>query len=113
MVEQQPGETQLPDWLDELFKVDRLDNVTVDAELVTLGDVPVFTGRGQDHYRDHLGARVSPDLRQDLETIDLGQFQVKQDEPGLVVNVAVRVAALAEDKINCFYPVTVHLDPVR
>ena len=60
LVEEEPVVAELLRHLDELVEVHGLDDVTVDAQLVALGDIPFLPGRGQDDHRDGAGAQDRP-----------------------------------------------------
>src|SRR3989442_1183482 len=73
-------QSRLPDGLGELGEIDRLADVAVGAEAVAAHDVLFFIGRGQHDDRHEPGAIVGPQSSQHLETVELRQFQIQQDD---------------------------------
>jgi len=50
LVLKEPVETQLPHRLAKLMEVHGLTDVTVDAEIVTVQEIPLFQGGSEDHH---------------------------------------------------------------
>ena len=59
----------------ELLEIHRLRDVTIDPQAVTVDDIPLFTGGGQDHHRDHACAGIRLDPLQHFQPVHQGQFR--------------------------------------
>src|SRR5207249_10407452 len=60
LVQDEPVPPQLPHGLCKPGEVHRLEDIAVGAVPVTLNDVAVLSGGGEDHDRQEPGSRVSP-----------------------------------------------------
>src|SRR5579862_5935209 len=80
LIKHQPVEPELPHRFDELVEVDRLAHVTVGAQAVAMHDVLLLFGGSQDDHGQQPGPLVRAQLGQDLESVQLGQLQVEEDD---------------------------------
>src|SRR6185437_8188602 len=112
LVDQQPIHADLIDRPVELLEIDRLHDVGIGAELVGLAEVALFPRRGQHHHRDRPGARVAFDLLQHFGAVDLGQFQIEQQDDRRGAHVRLAVRAGAEQIVERLGPVAQHPDRV-
>src|SRR5207248_9433817 len=85
LVEEHPVQAQLADGLGELLEVDRLDDVAVDAQLVTLHDVALFAGGGEHDHREGPRLWIGLDAAQHLHAIDQRQLEIEQDHRGPIM----------------------------
>src|SRR5882672_8338485 len=99
-IDEQPVESELLYGIDEFFKFDRLCNVAVYPELVALHHVAVFFRGGHDHDGNHLGAFIRLDAAQDLQPVDFRKLEVKQHNPGAILDVPVRIGTRCEDEMQ-------------
>jgi hypothetical protein len=79
-VEDEPVEAELARGFHELIEVDGLANVAVGTQAVAIGAVLLFIGRGENDDGEKLGAFVGAELAEDLEAVELGEFEVKQND---------------------------------
>src|SRR5882762_2865480 len=82
LVENGPEQTELLNRVDQLLEVNRLDDVGIDPKLIALHEVLLFAGGGEDDDRNRFHLFVALDLAKHLHAIDLGHFQVEQDDGG-------------------------------
>ena len=95
-----PVETKLSDRVHELIEIDGLADVAVGPEIVALDPIPVLVRGGEDDHGDPLGARVGANPLQDLQTVDLGQLEIQQDDGRQIRRVAICVAPGAEEVVD-------------
>jgi hypothetical protein len=96
----------------KIFKVNRFDNIAIDAEPVAFADVGLFLGGGEHHDGDEGGARVGFDAAQHLQAVEFGEFQVEEDEARTFIHGPAGVDALAEDVVERLDAIVGHLDMV-
>src|SRR6266481_3179364 len=63
-VQEQPVHPETPSRFGELLEVDRLDDVAVNAEAISLDQVTLLVRGGEHHDRDRLGTVVGLDAAQ-------------------------------------------------
>src|SRR5476649_2165737 len=80
-----PEHADLLHGVDEILKLQRLDHVGVDAELVAVDEILLLPRRGHHYDRDRLERRIALDLTQDLQSVHLRQFQVEEHHGRLIV----------------------------
>ena len=108
LVDNGPEHAEVPDGLDELGEIDRLDHKGVDAEIITQHQV-AFLARGREHDDgDVVHGGITLERAQHLEAIDARHFQVQQDDAGQpgravqefapAVHVIERLRAIAHGK---------------
>jgi hypothetical protein len=81
-------------------EINGFDDVAVDAESVALDDIGLFAGGGQHDHGDGGGTGIILDLAQNLEAVDLGKFEIHEDEPGGVFDFSGGVGAAAANKVE-------------
>ena len=81
-VEHQPVQAQDARGFDKLIEIDRFDDVTIDAQIITLDDVALLLRRGQDDDRDFSSPRIGFDLAQHFQAVDLGQLEIEENDFG-------------------------------
>src|SRR5690606_28848310 len=106
-VDRQPVVTGLPGHLGELLEVERLDDVTVDAEPIRVRDVALLFRRGHDDDRYAPRTLVALQRACHLFAADARHLEVEQDQ-ARVVALAVRILAATEDVVERLLAV---LDP--
>jgi hypothetical protein len=111
LVDDLPVEAKVPDNVCELIELDRFDDVAVDAEVVTVNNIPFFTGRGEDDHRDRSGGRIPLDLSQYLEPVHLGKLEVEEDHLRFHGWFSF-IGTCPEKVIKRFFAVPGHVDPV-
>jgi hypothetical protein len=112
-IDHQPVQSNRLDGLAKLIEIDRLLYVTVGAQAEGLPDVPIFPGRGQDHYWDGSGSRIGLNLLEHLDAVDFRKFQIQQNQDGRTVKRPERMGASAKEKIQSFFTVAGNVDFVR
>jgi hypothetical protein len=95
----------------ELIVLDGFLHATVSAELITLGQLARVRSGSQNHHRNHTGAGICPDAAENLETVQLGQLQVEQDEAGQGSRKAVPEATSPQQEIQGLLAITRHFNP--
>ena len=99
-VQSHPVESEVLHGFGKQTEINGFDDVAVDAESVALDDIGLFAGGGQHDHGDGGGAGIILDLAQNLEAVDLGKFEIHEDEPGDAFDSSGGVGAAAEDKIE-------------
>jgi hypothetical protein len=94
----------------KLFEIDRFLNVAVDTQPVALHAVVFLPGRCQRHHRDGARLRVVLYLAKNLQAVDLGQFQIRQNQLGRMSCGAIRICTPAEQKIQSFFSIARHFN---
>src|SRR5690349_10347364 len=111
LVDEQPVQAELFGRLGEFHEVDWLAHVAVGAEAVTVDDVALLVGGGENHNRQQSCALVRANALQHLQPVDLGQLQIEQDDSR---QLRRRSAPLrAEEVDEGLYAVLRHDDFVR
>src|SRR3954468_23538168 len=95
-VEDCPKETELLDGIDELLKINRFNDVGIDAEFVTPDEILFLTGGGEHYDRHGLQAIVCFDLPEHLHSVHLWHFQIEQHDGGVTLRPAAKFAAAIE-----------------
>src|SRR6202035_4650793 len=88
--------------LGELIEVHRFADVTVGAQVVTVDQVRLLFGAGQHHHRQSPGSLVGAKAPKHLEPVELGQLQIKQNQPGEHAGVSPGVRAGSEQVVQRF-----------
>src|SRR5581483_5383514 len=97
-----PIETEIANRLHEIIELNRFYDVAVRAEIVAFDAITLLGGGGDDHDGQHLRSLVGFHLPQDLDPVDLRKLQIEKDDLGAVIDIAIRVSAAREEKIECF-----------
>lgn len=113
LVDNPPVEPQLPDDICKIIEFHRFYDEAVHAEVITLHDIPLFTGGGQDHDGNAPGLRVTLQPFEDLDTIDPGELQIEEDDRGFVVDISSPVGACAKNVIESLFAIPCDMDSVR
>ena len=113
LVQEDPVESQLPDGVSELGEINGLDDIAIDAQTITLDDVPLLFGRGEHHHRYMPGLRIVLDLTQHLQPVHFRELQIQQDHPRAFLQAPAVVGARAEDELQRLGAVSDDMDPVR
>src|SRR5207302_1730199 len=107
-VEQHPVEAQRTDGVGELLKIDGLDDVAVDPQVIAGLEIVILVRRGQHDHGDLLGPRIRLDPAEHFDSIDLGELQVEEDHPWDPAGFR----AVGEEKFHRLRPVPGHLDMI-
>src|SRR2546423_887988 len=110
--QQEPVHAEVARRFLELVEINRLDDVAVHAQPVTLDQVPLLPRGSQHHDRDGPGAFVRLDTAEHLQAIDQRQLDVEQDDVRVISNRSVLVAAGTEHVFEGFLAVAYHMDLV-
>src|SRR5476651_2736745 len=109
-IEHQPVHPDHLHGVPELVEIDRLGDVTVDAEGVAFHHIALFGRRGQHDHRDITRSRIAANLPQYFQAIDQRQLQIEQDNPWKLIKAPAGVGTLAEEEIQGFLAVAGNLD---
>jgi len=74
-VENQPVEPELTRGLDKLVEIDGLADVAIGAQAVASNAVFLLVGRGEDHHRQQIGARIGAQARRTSKPSILGNLR--------------------------------------
>jgi hypothetical protein len=88
----------LPGGFGEVIEIYRLADVAVDAELVAADDVAFFIGGGENDDWQHARGLTFADAPEDLQALDLGKLEIKEDDLGTE-------GILAEEQVDRFFAV--------
>src|SRR6185312_9551598 len=86
-------------------ELDRLLDAAVGAQLITLGQLAGVVRRGQDNHWSGAGSAIGADGSQHFQTVQLGQLQTEQDQPGRCRATTAAVSATAEKEVERFFAV--------
>jgi hypothetical protein len=78
-VEDGPEEAELFDGFDEFLEIDRLDHISVHAELIAPYKVLFFAGGGEHDDGDAFEEGILAHLAKHFEAVHLRHFQIEQD----------------------------------
>jgi len=73
-------EPQLLDNLREPLEIDRFNDVVAGPKFITFLKIWIVAGGAEHHDRNHSRPRVAFDPAQDVDAVDLGKFEIEQDE---------------------------------
>src|SRR5690606_17454121 len=80
LVDQCPENSELADRRDELIEVDRLYNISVGAQLISVHQIVLLARGRENDDGKHSRCPVGPDLPQRLETVNARHLQIEQDD---------------------------------
>src|SRR5579883_308334 len=104
-VQNQPVESELPDSFDESVELHRLSNVAVRAQAVALQPVLILIRGRENHDRKKprsLGRAKPP---QHLESADLGQLEIEENDLRHLRYVAAGIRAFAKEVVQRLFAV--------
>src|ERR1700677_3162192 len=78
LIDNCPEDSELLDGVDKLVEVDWFYYIGVHAKLIARHHISFLTRRGEDYHWNHSQFLIRLDLLQDLQSIDLGQLEVKE-----------------------------------
>src|SRR6202041_1693568 len=113
LVHHQPVQAELLRRFHELSEIDGLAYEAVGAQTVAGQNVLLFVAGGQYDDRNAARALVGPHPPQDIETAQLGQFEIEQNHGGHGLGIPVRVRAGCEQVVERLDAVANDLDLVE
>src|ERR1700731_2538974 len=113
MIDLEPIFPDVSDRFREFLEVDRFDNVTVGAHLVSAHDVALLGRRRENNHGNPACARIALDAFKDFVTIQSGQFQVQQYEFRPILNAATSMWSGAEQELERLHPIARNVNWIR
>jgi hypothetical protein len=95
-----------------LIEVNGFLNVGVHTQIVAFHQVSLFPRGGENDHRDPLGTLVGADCLQDLQSVDLGELEIKQHESGRVQERPILMRTSAEKEVEGLGSVAGYLNAV-
>ena len=99
LIQQQPIEPKVTYGFGEMCKIDRLDDITVYAQLVTLQKIPFLTRGSEDYHGDKFCAGIGLDSGEEFQPIHFGQFQIHEDQLGNIPGKVRRFCQISTDEV--------------